>query len=91
MNVSGKITSAIGLVILIIFLLALTPTVVDQVQGILYKAASGTITGTTNQKWNFTGNAGAQTILGLLPFAWVAGVLLAGLAGVWVIATRGKD
>jgi hypothetical protein len=89
MNVQGKITAGISLVILIIFLLALTPTIVDQVQGLLYVGASGSVG--RGAKWNFTGNAGALTILGLLPFAWVAGVLLAGLAGVWVIATRGKD
>ena len=89
MNVQGKITAGISLVILIIFLLALTPTIVDQVQGLLYVAATGT--NYRGAKWNFTGNAGAQTILGLLPFAWVAGVLLAGLAGVWIIATKGGD
>lgn len=80
MDVSGKLIGAIGIVILTIFLLALTPTVVDQVQDM------------NTSGWNFTGAAGAIALLGLVPFVWVAMILIGAVVGMFVLAkgTGGK-
>ncbi len=68
----------IGIVILVIFFLAMTPTVVDQVQGL----------NTTG--WTFTGHEGAEALLGLVPFVWVATILMAAIVGMFVLA-KGKS
>jgi NADH:ubiquinone oxidoreductase subunit 6 (subunit J) len=77
MDVSGKLIGAIGIVIITIFLLALTPTVVSQVQDM---DTSG---------WNFTGYQGAVALLGLVPFVWVAMILIGAVVGMFVLAKRG--
>lgn len=76
---SAKIQQAIGLVVVTITLLAMTPIVVDQVQAV----------NTTD--WTFTGHEGAEALLGLVPFVWVAGVLIAAVIGAFSIAQRGKS
>jgi len=77
MDVSNKIIGAIGIVILTIFLLALTPTIVDQVQNM---DTSG---------WNFTGYQGAISLLGLVPFVWVSMVLIGAVVGMFILAKGG--
>jgi len=77
MNISDKIIGAISIVVVTITLLALTPTVVDQVQGMNTSA------------WNFTGYEGAIALLGLVPFIWVASILISENQGkplVWKTA-----
>jgi len=74
MDVSEKIIGAVGIVVLTIVLLAMTPVVVDQVQAM----------NTTG--WTFTGHDGAIALLGLVPFVWVAGVLIAACVGMFVLA-----
>ena len=74
MDVSEKIIGAVGIVVLTIVLLAMTPVVVDQVQAM----------NTTG--WTFTGYRGAIALLGLVPFVWVAGVLIAACVGMFVLA-----
>jgi len=74
MDVSEKIIGAVGIVVLTIVLLAMTPVVVDQVQAM----------DTTG--WNFTGHDGAIALLGLVPFVWVAGVLISACVGMFVLA-----
>jgi hypothetical protein len=81
MEISGKIEMAIGIIVITIFLLALTPTIASQVDRIVI---DGTAAGAT--KWNFTGAAGALTILGLVPFIWVAAILLCSVGGMWTLA-----
>ena len=76
MDVQGKILSGIGIVILVIFFLSLTSTVVDQVADII-TASSG---------WTFTGHEGAAALLGLVPFVWVAAILLLAVVGMVEIA-----
>ena len=151
MDVSGKILGAIGIVIITICLLALTPTIVDTVQGIrtddnpitgellgvpdntttkfyfdyppckentetikqnttevtnyIYLTnggiiginfttapleANGNITADYTQRgWDFTGHEGAEAMLGLVPFVWVAGILISSTVGMFALA-KGK-
>jgi hypothetical protein len=77
MDVSNKIIGAVGIVILTIFFLALTPTIVSQIQDM---DTSG---------WNFTGHDGAIALLGLVPFVWVAMILIAAIVGMFVLAKSG--
>lgn len=53
------------LAIMLVISLVITPVVVDQVQGL----------NTTG--WTFTGAAGAKTLLLLIPFVWIAGLVVA--------------
>jgi H+/Cl- antiporter ClcA len=71
------ILGAIGIVVIVIVLLAMTPTVVDQVQTM---DTSG---------WNFTGHQGAALLLGLVPFIWIACVLVAAAVGMFALAQTG--
>ena len=75
---TNKIIGGIGIVILTIFFLAMTPTVVDQVSSLNTSA------------WNFTGYAGAISLLGLVPFVWVAMILVAAVVGMFALAKGGK-
>lgn len=77
MNVSGKVIGAVSIVVIVIVLLAMTPTVVDQV------AAMNTAA------WNFTGHDGAISLLGLVPFVWVASILVAAAVGMFALAKGG--
>ena len=74
MDLSGKIMGAVSVIVIVVMLLGLTPTVVDQVQNM----------NTTG--WNFTGYQGAIALLGLVPFVWVASVLIAGAVGMFALA-----
>lgn len=74
MELSAKIVGAISIVVIVVTLLALTPTVVDQVQGM-----------NTNE-WDFTGHEGAEALLGLVPFVWVASILIAAAVGMFALS-----
>ena len=76
MDLSDKIVGAIAIVIVTVTLLALTPTIVDQVVGM----------NTTG--WNFTGHEGAVALLGLVPFIWVAGILISSAVGMFMMAKQ---
>lgn len=69
MDVSAQVKEAIGLIIVVVALIAMTPTVVDQIQGL----------NTTG--WTFTGAEGAKALIGLAPFAWVGAILLVVVVG----------
>lgn len=69
-----KIIGAVGIVVITIVLLAMTPTVVDTVQDMNTTA------------WNFTGYQGAIQLLGLVPFIWIAGILIASAVGMFALA-----
>jgi len=73
------VKSAIGLIVIEICLLAMTPIIVQQVQAI------------NTSNWTFTGAEGAKALIGLVPFAWVGGVLLAGVVGAFSLAKTGKS
>jgi len=83
MDVSDKVIGAVGVVVIVIVLLSMTPTVVSQVQTTLAAAEAAPT------EWNFTGSDGAIALLGLVPFIWVASVLVCGAVGMFALA-RGK-
>jgi len=74
MDVSEKIIGAVGIVVLTIVLLAMTPVVVDQVEAM------------NTTSWTFTGHDGAIALLGLVPFCWIAGVLTSACVGMFVLS-----
>jgi hypothetical protein len=67
-NVKGDIKStaigAISLVVVMILLIAIIPTVVTEVSNI------------NTTSWNFTGDTGAISLLNLIPFVFIAGVII---------------
>lgn len=76
-DVSAKILGAIGIVIVTITLLALTPTIVDQVAGL------------NTDAWDFTGHEGAEAMLGLVPFVWIASILIGAVVGMIQLSKTG--
>jgi hypothetical protein len=81
MAISPKqvIVGIIGLIVGLIAGLGTVETVVDQVSGI----------NTTG--WDFTGYEGAEAILGLIPFGYVAGLALFGVVGSIALFSNASD
>ena len=77
MDVGQKTIGAVSIVVVVIVLLAMTPTIVDQVQNL----------NTTG--WTFTGHEGAEALIGLVPFIWVASILVAAAVGMFTLAKSG--
>lgn len=77
-GVSGKIVGAIGIVVVVIVLLAMTPVIVEQVETAVADASN----------WNFTGAEGAESILGLVPFVWIASILIAAAVGMFALSRQ---
>lgn len=75
-EIETKIIGAIGIVVIVIVLLAMTPVVIEQVES----------TVTDADTWNFTGASGAESILGLVPFVWIASILIAAAVGMFALA-----
>lgn len=73
-DVGQFVIGSVGIVVIVIVLLSMTPTVVDQVQGL----------NTTG--WTFTGHDGAIALIGLVPFVWVASILVAAAVGMFALA-----
>ena len=63
-EISNRIKSAVGILVTLLIYLALLPTVVTQVQ----------VLNTTS--WLFTGATGAIVLIGIVPFVFVASILL---------------
>ena len=80
LDMTEKIIGAVGIVVITIVLLAMTPTVVDQTQSMLALAVAPAT------EWNFTGAEGAIQLLGLVPFVWIAGILISSAVGMFSIA-----
>lgn len=76
MDVSGKVVGAVGIVVLVIVLLSMTSVVIEQVEAIIVDS----------EDWNFTGSSGAESILGLVPFVWIASVLIAAAVGMFALS-----
>lgn len=76
MDVSGKVIGAVGIVVLVIVLLSMTSVVIEQVETILVDADT----------WNFTGASGSESILGLVPFVWIASVLIMAAVGMFAMS-----
>lgn len=62
-QIGGSIKGAVAIVVVTVVLLAMTPTIIDQVQSL------------NTSGWTFTGYEGAIALIGLVPFLWVAGIL----------------
>jgi len=73
-NVGAFVVGAVSIVVVVIVLLSMTPTVVDQVQNL----------NTTG--WTFTGHEGAEALIGLVPFVWIASILVAAAVGMFGLA-----
>jgi hypothetical protein len=78
-DTSGSIKGAVAIVVITVVLLAMTPTVVDQVQNL----------NTTG--WTFTGYEGAKALIGLIPFLWVAGILAGAAVGMFTLFKTRKE
>jgi len=76
MQIEGKVIGAIGIVVIVIVLLSMTPIIIEQVESTIADADT----------WNFTGSTGAESILGLVPFVWIASILIAAAVGMFAIA-----
>lgn len=83
MDVSSKVIGAVGIVVIVIVLLSMTPTIVEQVTTQLLGAEAATT------EWNFTGAEGAKSLLGLVPFIWVASILVCAAVGMFALAKGG--
>lgn len=80
MGLGGKVdnamTAGIALIIIVIALIAMTPIVIDQIETATAEADT----------WNFTGADGAESLLGLVPFVWIAAIVLVTVVGCFLIA-----
>lgn len=84
MNPTAKVIGAIGIVVVVIVLLALTSVIIDTVEDTL--PAGNYPSAPVNESWNFTGATGAEAILGLVPFVWIASILIAAAVGMFALA-----
>jgi hypothetical protein len=75
-KVLGAVGGAIALIIIVVALFAMTPTIIEQEEDVTSDAST----------WNFTGAEGAESLLGLSPFVWVGGVIIAVVVGAFLIA-----
>jgi len=84
MEVETKVIGAIGIVVVVIVLLSMTGIIIEQVEAAL---PQGNYAGApVNDTWNFTGASGAESILGLVPFVWIASILVAAAVGMFALA-----
>lgn len=75
-DVTKPIMLGIGLIVVMIAMIGMTPTVINQVETLT--AAADT--------WNFTGHEGAEALAGLIPFGWIAGIAVFGIVGAFQLA-----
>lgn len=79
MNISSKIMGAVGgaiaMIIIVVALFAMTPTIIDQEEEVTSEADT----------WNFTGADGAESLLGLSPFVWIAAIVLVVVVGSFLL------
>ena len=79
MDISKAVAGAIALIVIMIALFSLTTTIIDQEEEITADAST----------WNFTGSTGAESLLGLVPFVWIAAILLIVVVGAFTLAGLG--
>ena len=75
-DVSKPIMLGISLIVVVIAMLAMFPTVIAEVEAATADAAT----------WNFTGASGAESLIGLVPFGWGAGIAIFGIVGAFSLA-----
>lgn len=92
MDITNKLIGAVGIVIITIILLALTNTIVSQVQALAAPGGPGqTWVGNATHGswvggWNFTGYVGAKQLVGLVPFVWISSILICASVGMYELA-----
>jgi hypothetical protein len=74
-KINDTIVAAVSLIVVMIAMLSTIGIVVDQVNTASAAAVN----------WTFTGHAGAAALLGLIPFAWIAGIAVMGIAGSFLL------
>lgn len=79
-KILSAVTGAIALIIIVVCLFAMSQTIVDQEYGVRAEAIAG--------NWNFTGWAGAQSLVGLSPFVWFAAILLVIVGGAFALVHK---
>jgi hypothetical protein len=67
---TGRVQEWILVTVLLIIGVILVPMVVSQVQSI------------NTASWNFTGSAAAKTMLGLIPFVFICGIVIYFIASI---------
>jgi len=75
-STAAVVGAFIAAVIIIIAGVNMVPIIADEVDSVIFLNASG---------WNFTGASGAEAMLGLIPFVFICGLLLAavGITLTW--------
>lgn len=75
-STAAVVGAFIAAVIIIIAGVNMVPIIADEVDSVIFLNASG---------WNFTGSSGAEAMLGLIPFVFICGLLLAavGITLTW--------
>ena len=74
--ISSKVIGIVGLIVVFIMWLYITPTIAYQIDYVIFNNASA---------WNFTAHEGAAAILGLGGFVWVIGGIIILVGGVFSI------
>lgn len=73
-EVKSKAIAIVGLIISLMIMLVCLPIIVDQIQGL------------NTSSWSFTGHQGAVVLLQLLPFIFIAGMVvyfIGSILGKW--------
>lgn len=78
--VGAKVAGMLGVIVVLVAGLFMTPIIAYEVDYIIFQNASD---------WNFTAASGAEALLGLIPFVWVAGLLIMAVASIFVISKSG--
>lgn len=78
-SIAAAIAAFIAAVIIIIAGVNLIPIVAHEVDSVIFLNASD---------WNFTGHSGAEAILGLIPFVFIAGILIASIGMTLLYFTK---
>ena len=66
-SVAAKVSAMLGAIIVLIAGIYMTPIIAHEVDSVIFDNASD---------WNFTGHSGAEALMGLIPFVWIAALLI---------------
>lgn len=78
---TGAVTAFIAAVIIIIAGVYMVPVIAHEVDNVIYQNSSA---------WNFTGASGAASLMGLIPFVFIAALLVAVVAITFAFASKSK-
>ena len=77
LSVAAKVSGMLGAIIVLIAGIYMTPIIAHEVDNVIFQNASG---------WNFTGHSGAEALMGLIPFVWIAALLILVVSILFAIA-----